>query len=96
MPAPRKKNDLADVLETCVSDIDLSVSQDGLSTDVRALHHNGALSARKEKQYFWAHKRKPFMDAPGCSGCSWLLLAAPRCFWLLLAAPGCSWLLLAA
>ena len=38
MPAPRKKNDLADVLETCVSDIDLSVSQVGLSTDVRALH----------------------------------------------------------
>jgi hypothetical protein len=46
MPAPRKKNDLADVLETCVSDMDLSVSQVGLSTDVRALHHNGALSAR--------------------------------------------------
>lgn len=46
MTNPRKKNDLVDVLETCVSDIDLSVSQVGLSTDVRALHHNGALSAR--------------------------------------------------
>ena len=39
-------------------------------------------------------------QALGCSGCSWLLLAAPGYSWLLLAAPGlllgCSWLLLAA
>ena len=41
-----------------------------------------------EIQHFWLQEL--LLNAPGCFGCSWLLLAASGCFWL----PGClaAWL----